>query len=573
MSYYHQPSTAPLDNRLLHEHLDARAQATPDKEALIYFDENFDRKALTFSQFRYLSRCFARALLEMGIRRGDRIALMLPNGLECAVCCMALHRIGSMAVLVPLGDIKDSQITLLKKIKCRGVIRSLRIENKQAEQVQRATDGLLQVKGADGSAQIKVLITTDVDESLLDKDKVEKDKSYLEILELGKKLDCWTLDDAQSKVRPEDPVAVVFTSGSTGEPKAVTFTQHAIVNSMTTGSFKHDDRYFMARPIVWISGFTLLCAVPIAGFTLVMAPSEQLLAEKYEYAFKIIQGERCTSANLLQNLLYRLIDEKLYKKYILKSLRSFGVGGQRIPKNLISSVIDVLPGIRSLLVYGCTETLLVGLQPISKENVMTEDYGKMFVIPGVEIKVVDREGVVVPRGVIGEVCVRSPKAFLEYLDDPVATAGVKTSSGWVHTADLGMLDSRDRIQIFGRKRDSIKRSTRLVYPVEIERTMMNNPHVKQAIAFGIPDKNVNEEICACLVTKETGSLDVGELEAWCEEHFVSGPDGLSLKPKYFVFMDKFPQTGNGKDDRRTVKLQALGLFKQQRLYKDAGLIL
>ena len=209
--------------------------------------------------------------------------------------------------------------------------------------------------------------------------------------------------------------------------------------------------------------------------------------------------------------------------------------------------------------YAGTEILTIGIQPLSQATIDNkEDYGKMSMYPDIEVKVIDDQGQVVPLGTKGEICVRGPKMFLEYLEDPVKTSKTKKSSGWVHTSDYGIMYDRARIKVLGRQTDMIVIRNQAVFSVEIEEILLENPDVQYAVAVGVPNKDNKEDICACVIEVPGCNLEarVDELGKWCKKAFME-----YTKPASVVFLESFPLTQVGKFDRIAIKRLAQEMKK------------
>ncbi|KXJ09348.1 4-coumarate--CoA ligase-like 9 [Exaiptasia diaphana] len=202
---------------------------------------------------------------------------------------------------------------------------------------------------------------------------------------------------------------------------------------------------------------------------------------------------------------------------------------------------------------------------LNKETAVEEKYAKLTIEEGVEVKIVDEESKLVSRGTPGEICARNASVFLEYLGSPEATKRTKSSTGWVHMGDTGIMYDDGKIEMIGRKTEIIKRATVKIFPAHIEKVLLQHPQVADVVVVGIPDQQLHEEVCACLILREDTESDgwdeeakVLEIREWCKRQWPPGPDGLSLTPKYFLPMKNFPLLERtGKTFVRGVKDYAL----------------
>lgn len=278
------------------------------------------------------------------------------------------------------------------------------------------------------------------------------------------------------------------------------------------------------------------------------------MKDSFKYFFDIVEKERCTGFGIPPQHVHELIRQHFQENYNFSSLKTWSFGSQIINRKTIQSLLEVLPDKKSILVYAATEVLTVALQPLSHETISNkEDYGKMYMLPDIEVKVIDDQGLVVPLGNKGEICVRGSKVFHEYLEDPEGSAKAKETNGWVHTSDYGIMFDRARIKVLGRKTDLIDSHNQAVFPVEVEEILIENPDVLDVVAVGVPGNDGKEDICACVIDAPESNLKekVEELQKWCEQEYTVA-NSNHLRPKYIVFLEAFPITPSGKIDRRAI---------------------
>jgi acyl-coenzyme A synthetase/AMP-(fatty) acid ligase len=246
-----------------------------------------------------------------------------------------------------------------------------------------------------------------------------------------------------------------------------------------------------------------------------------------------------------------MLSEDFQDKYDLSSVEGFGYGGQIVPRKTIRSLLNAFPSKFAILVYASVEVLVVGIQPLSKNIINSHEYGQIEV----KVKVIDEDGLVVPFGTKGEICVRGTKTFKEYLGNPEATSKAKTKTGWVFTQDFGIMYEGGKIKVLGRESDIILRGKDKLLPVEFEDPLLEHPDVTDAVVVGVPDKVLNQELCACVIEVPGSDLKsrFAELEEWCNKKFSSSEEAKGFGPKYFVFMDEFPLKESSKIDRRSIE--------------------
>ncbi|XP_020909168.1 4-coumarate--CoA ligase 1 [Exaiptasia diaphana] len=293
-----------------------------------------------------------------------------------------------------------------------------------------------------------------------------------------------------------------------------------------------------------------------------MAVSEALC----EGVFKIWEKEKCTVCLLNPVLVQKLLTGSMHLKYDLSHIGVFSMIGQRYSLDTVAALTKIFPKVAIVLSYSSSESWLLAKMIVNKETAVEEKYAKLTIEEGVEVKIVDEESNLVSRGTPGEICARNASVFLEYLGSPEATKRTKSSTGWVHMGDTGIMYDDGKIEVIGRKTEIIKRASVKIFPAHIEKVLLQHPQVSDVAVVGIPDQQLHEEVCACVILREdTRECDGSDEEAkileireWCKKQWPPGPDGLSLTPKYFLAMKKFPVLERtGKTFVRGVKDYAL----------------
>ena len=574
ISYFHQPLTTPLEHRTLSQLLDVRAAEHPDKEAIVLYDETRTRSRLTFGEYQVQSRALAAALLEKGLGRGDRVAIMSPNNMEYVISMMALLRIGANVINIEQGCTSEDIIGVMKALKCSALLCFVVEDQVQGKPVKAAIHDLFTIHKPNGDLPaFKEVVTIG--------SHVECDSSrdhihtYTKLLSSGHILEKTNLSEVEKRVQFDDDAFLLLTSGSTGVPKAVQYTHHGLVtSSITSGRIiraTSDSRAYNDSPFTWGPAICNGLGLPPAvGCTVVFIPPVATVRDRsVEFLLSVLQDEKCTLATLMPYHLYDMAaNGGAVAKYDLSRLRYGSVGGQPAPRTLIDKIFNLLPTLKLVLYYAATEFMLITEQVVSKDNIDSLPYGWMELHPGVEIKIVGANGEVLPVGAIGEVHVRGPMVFQEYLENPEATARSFSHTRWYNSLDMGQMNEKGLIKIYGRKGDAINRATDTFYPAEYEKIMVQHPLVAQVQMVGVPDQRLYEEMCACVVLKEHQDLQTkkAKIEEWYDEQWPPNADGLSWKPGYTIFLEKFPRTRTNKPDRRTLKkiaIERLGLSTQK----------
>ncbi|XP_020909169.2 4-coumarate--CoA ligase 1, partial [Exaiptasia diaphana] len=321
------------------------------------------------------------------------------------------------------------------------------------------------------------------------------------------------------------------------------------------------------RPVSWGGGYSgNLVGLRFVNTSTVKAPTEMAVSEALcECVFKIWEKEKCTVCSLNPVLVQKLLTGSMHMKYDLSNVSVFTMFGQRYSLDTVAALIKIFPKVAIVVLYASSESWLLAKMIVNKETAVEEKYAKLTIEEGVEVKIVDEESKLVSRGTPGEICARKASVFLEYLGNPEATKRTKSSTGWVHMGDTGIMYNDGKIEVIGRKTEIIKRATVKIFPAHIEKVLLQHPQVSDVVVVGIPDQQLHEEVCACVILREDTESDgsdeeakVLEIREWCKRQWPPGPDGLSMTPRYFLPMKNFPVLERaGKTFVRGVKDYAL----------------
>jgi fatty-acyl-CoA synthase len=213
------------------------------------------------------------------------------------------------------------------------------------------------------------------------------------------------------------------------------------------------------------------------------------------------------------------------------------------------------------IAYGMTETSPVSFQSGTDDPLERRVSTVGRIHPHCEVKIVDDQGRIVPRGIAGELCTRGYSVMLGYWDDQALTAEVLDSTGWMHTGDLAVLDEQGYCNIVGRIKDMVIRGGENIYPREIEEFLYQHPDVRDVQVVGVPDRKYGEELCAWIVPREGAVLDEQTVRAFCQ-----GQIAHFKIPRYIRFVQEFPLTVTGKVQKYLIREQMkreLGLEEER----------
>ena len=272
---------------------------------------------------------------------------------------------------------------------------------------------------------------------------------------------------------------------------------------------------------------------------------------------KTVQDERCTALYGVPTMFIAELDRPEFDSFDLSSLRTGFMAGAPCPIEVMRKVMQRMHMRDVTIAYGMTETSPVSFQSSAEDSVERRVTTIGRIHPHVEVKIVDSQGRIVPRGTPGELCTRGYSVMAGYWDEPERTREAKDAAGWMHTGDLATVDAEGYGNIVGRIKDMVIRGGENIYPREIEEFLFKHPRIQDVQVFGVADTRFGEELCAWVRVKSGETLTAEEVRAFCE-----GQIAHYKIPRYVEFVAEFPMTISGKAQkylmRRAVE-EKLGL--------------
>jgi fatty-acyl-CoA synthase len=274
-----------------------------------------------------------------------------------------------------------------------------------------------------------------------------------------------------------------------------------------------------------------------------------------------VAAERCTALYGVPTMFIAELNHPDFKRFNLGSLRTGIMAGSPCPVEVMRRCISEMHMSQVTICYGMTETSPVSTQT-SLDDALERRVGTVGrVHPHVEVKIVDTEGRIVPRGTPGELCTRGYSVMLGYWNDPDKTAEAIDRAGWMHTGDLATIDDEGYCNIVGRLKDMVIRGGENVYPREIEEFLYRHPKIADVQIIGVPDAAYGEELCAWVRVKPGEHATAEEIQAFCR-----GQIAHYKVPRYIRFVEAFPMTVTGKVQKfimRETMIRELGIEIQR----------
>uniref|UniRef100_A0A2R5LAN1 Medium-chain acyl-CoA ligase ACSF2, mitochondrial n=1 Tax=Ornithodoros turicata TaxID=34597 RepID=A0A2R5LAN1_9ACAR len=350
----------------------------------------------------------------------------------------------------------------------------------------------------------------------------------------------------------DDPLTIVFTSGTTGTPKAAMISHHSFVNNALAYSYRNpvDRRNSICCPLPFFHVFGMMITLGVATVTgtKVIVPSP---GYDIKDILETIEKHRCVEISGAPTMHLDILGHPDFDKYDVSSVKKVVMGGNICPTDVRKFVGGKLNAAITVG-YGATETTtaacLVG--DTDPEDKRLTTVGKP--LPFVEAKIADvSTGKETAINEPGEVWIRGHNIFLGYHGEEAKTREVFTAARWYKTGDVGTMDEEGYVTIMGRLKDMVIRGGENIYPIEIEGVLNAHPDVQEALVLGVPDKRMGEELCAWIVPKDGCQPKGEDLQEYCK-----GKISHFKIPRYFIFQADYPKTAIGKAQKQEMRVLA-----------------
>ncbi|MCM3611424.1 long-chain-fatty-acid--CoA ligase [Planococcus sp. MERTA32b] len=535
------PKTLDYESKPVQEYLTHTYETSPEKTAI-----HFMGKEMTYKELYDSSMKFASYLQGLGIKKGDRVAIMLPNSPQAVIGFYGILYAGAVVVMTnPLYT--EREIAYQMKNSGAKVILAMDILYPRISKVMKETD-------------LENVIITGIKEYLpfpknmlypfVQKKqygitvKVEHRGSnhlFSEIMKTS------STDVAKTDFDFEKDLALLqYTGGTTGSPKGVMLSHKNLISNATMcdswlyKTKRGEETVLGIIPLFHVYGLTTVLILSV------MQGNKMVLLPKFdpETALKTINKQKPTLFPGAPTLYIGLMNHPDIKKYDLSSISACLSGSAPLPVE-VQEKFENITGGRLVEGYGLTET-----SPVTHSNLVWGDRVKGSIglpYPDTDCKVF-QPGTTdeVPHGEIGEIAIKGPQVMQGYWNNPEATAATIVD-GWLMTGDLGYMDEHGHFFVVDRKKDMIIAGGFNIYPREIEEILYENEAIQECVVAGIPDPYRGETVKAYIVLKEGKSITEDELDAYCREHLAA-----FKVPRIYEFRTELPKTAVGKILRRSL---------------------
>jgi len=530
MSYYYSPGEIP-PGVTLGEYFDRTAERYGERMALIYRE-----RQITWGELKHLVDRMTLAFIDLGIKQGDMLVILFPNRPEFIITLLAVARLG--AVSVPVSE---------------------RLRRKEIEYILRQTKAKAVVSVAeywgfsfaDLFHDLRPAIPT-LEQVIISGTRSHPAELIFEELGAQKWEERYPAEyykevyQRDFPVEADDLLEIIFTSGTTGNPKGVMHSHNtrcrSALGTATSLGLKPEDVWLIMVPLSHTT------ALVNAFYSSVIRGSCMVLLETWnvEEAMQEIARHRVTLPIGVPTMPIMMLQRPDFEEYDFSSVRAMVLAGAPLPIEVARQIIQKM-GCYVTSAYGMTETAMSNITRLDDPvEVVCETVGRPQ--PGMEHKVVDEKRRVVPIGAKGEACARGQNVCLGYFKDPERTAQVIDDRGWIYSGDLATMDEDGNLRIIGRIKDIIIRGGENISPTEIEDILYTYPKVAQVSVVAVPDERLGEKTCACIIPKPGQAITQEEVKAFFKDkvaHFKI-PDRVEL-------MSEFPTTPSGKIKKNVLR--------------------
>jgi fatty-acyl-CoA synthase len=553
-SYSHGPSSVALLGETIGGALNRTAAQFEDRDALVVRHQNL---RYTYGQLLHEANRAARALMALGVGRGDRVGIWSPNTAEWVITQYATAKAGAILVNInPAYRLRELEYALKQSgVSVLVTARAFR----KTDYVEMLVGLMPELTTASPGALASTAVPGLRHVIYLGSEGAPGGIAWTDFVRGGDRIGDADLTHREAQLQFDDPVNIQYTSGTTGSPKGATLSHHNILNN---GFFVGEtlrltaaDRICVPVPFYHCFGCVMGNLAAVTHGSAVVVPA---VSFEPEATLRAIDVERCTSIYGVPTMFIAMLEHPLFGSARLDSLRTGIMAGAPCPIEVMRQVIDRMHVPEVTICYGMTETSPVSFQSAVDDDIDLRVSTVGHVHPHIECKIVDPEtGAVVARGTAGELCTRGYSVMLGYWNNAAATDDAIDAARWMHTGDLAIMREDGAVNISGRLKDMIIRGGDNIYPREVEEFLYTHPAVREVQVIGVPDSKYGEEVCAWIALRDGHHATEEELREFCRGQIAS-----NKIPRYIRFTTEFPTTVTGKIQKfkmRETSIAELGL--------------
>jgi fatty-acyl-CoA synthase len=479
LSYASGAATVPFIGTTIGQQFDNTVTRWGDRLGLVSRGQDI---RWSYAELAQRVEAAAAGLLALGLAPGDRVGIWSPNNAEWIITQFATAKAGLILVNINPAYRTSELEYCLKKVGCKALIFAHRFKTSDygamlreiAPEIDSATPGaleakalpelrlLIQIGGADAPGQI----------------------GFDDLMNRGTEEAHARLEALSQTLQFDDPINIQFTSGTTGSPKGATLTHHNILNNGyfigQTLRYTEADRVCVPVPLYHCFGMVIGALACLTHGAALVLPGEAFdpLA-----TLRAIEAERCTSVYGVPTMFIAELDHPEFDRFDMSTLRTGVMAGSPCPAEVMRRCIARMNLTEMTICYGMTETSPVSMQTRIGDPLDKQVSTVGCVHPHLEVKIVDDQGCILPRGEVGEFCLRGYSVMAGYWGDAEASAAAIDAARWMHSGDLASMDADGYVTIEGRIKDMVIRGGENIYPKEVEEFFYTHPDVQEVQVF------------------------------------------------------------------------------------------
>jgi fatty-acyl-CoA synthase len=532
------------------------AERRPDHDALVYADRGLRYSYREFDEV--VERC-ARALMTLGLRKGDHVAVWGQNVPEWVTLQFATGKVGAVLVTINPAYRSRELRYVLEQSDAAALFLTEGVKDVDFVEIlsgaapgieETATGEELSVEGLPFLKHVVLMADEEV------AGRTPHLTSWGDFLARSEEVSAEALEERKAWLDADEVINMQYTSGTTGFPKGVQLTHANIVkNAFHIGECMKlgpEDRVCIPVPFFHCFG-CVLGTLNTVTHEATMVPVETFdpLA-----VLKAVHEERCTALLGVPTMFIAELEHEDFEDYDTSSLRTGIMAGSPCPIEVMKQVVDVMGADEITIAYGQTESSPVITQTRTDDSLERRVSTVGCKLPDVEVKLVSVEtGEEVGPGEQGDLCTRGYHVMKGYYKMDEKTAEVIDEDGWLHTGDLAVMDEDGYFKITGRAKDMIIRGGENVYPREIEEFLYTHPEISDVQVFGVPDERYGESVATAIKKRPDSSLTEEDVQEFCRENIAR-----YKIPQYVDFVEDYPMTASGKIQKYKLREAAVARY-------------
>jgi fatty-acyl-CoA synthase len=538
LSYSAGDRSPELWDMTIAEVLRQTASRFPESTALV---SRPAKQRFTWRELEQEATRVARALMALGIEKGDRVGIWATNCTEWVLAQFGTAKMGAILVNLNIRYRAAEVEYALKQSQCQSLILIRGFQD--CDYVESLFNIAPDMRGGRSGEFKSEKLPNLRNVIYIGEDKPAEMLGWNELVQLAEKTSVDELNAREASLNCHDAINIQYTSGTTGFPKGATLTHSNVANNglLISTVMKYTDRDSICIPVPFFHCFGMVLAnmSALASGAAMVIPSEAFdpLA-----TLQAIHEERCTSVYGVPTMFIAQLQHPKFKEFDVTSLRTGIMAGSNCPIELMRRVVDEMHCHELTIVYGLTESSPGMTQTRLDDPLELRVTTVGRALPHTEIKVVDpSSGQILPHGGIGEICTRGYLVMKGYYNDPKSTAATIEPDGWLHSGDLGTMDENGYVRVTGRIKEMIIRGGENIYPREIEEFLYTCPGIENVQIVGVPSEKYGEEVMAWIKLKSGAEITPEQVIEFCRGKIAS-----FKIPRHIRFVDGFPMTGSGK---------------------------